>query len=85
MPDGRGLQRSRDCGSTSTAITTAVGHTGVHVTDDEPSSATVRCHDANGELYALSITRDPMTRASYDDDTSRATVEAWADTVPALA
>ncbi len=40
----------------ATAINTAIGETGVHVTDDDSFSATVRCHGTNGELYNVSVT-----------------------------
>ena len=69
----------------ATAINTAIGATAVHAEETDSFSATLKCHDASGELYTLTITRDRMTLASYEDDTIRATVEAWADTVPALA
>ncbi len=66
-------------------INTAIGHTGVHVTDDDSFSATVRCHDANGELYNLSFSRTAVTVSGYEADAILTAVEAWADAVPALA
>ena len=69
----------------ATAINTAIGETGVHVTDDDSFSATVRCHGANGELYNVAVTRTAVTVSGYEADAILATVEAWADAVPALA
>ena len=67
------------------ALATAMGGTAAHSTDDDTFSATLRCHDANGEVYTLRITRTRVTLSSYEDDAVRTTVEAWADAVPALA
>ena len=67
------------------ALATAMGGTAAHVTDDDSFSATLRCHDANGEVYTLRITRTRVTLSSYENDAIRTTVEAWADAVPALA
>ncbi len=64
----------------ATAINTAIGETCVHATDDDSFSATVRCHGANGELYNVAV-----TVSGYEADAILATVEAWADAVPALA
>jgi hypothetical protein len=69
----------------ATAINTAIGHTGVHVTDDDTFSATVKCHDANGELYNVAITRTAVTVSGYEADAILTVIEAWADSVPALA
>jgi hypothetical protein len=57
----------------------------VRDTENESFSATLRCHDANGELYNLTFTRDRVTLQSYSDDAIRTNVETWADTVAALA
>jgi hypothetical protein len=48
-------------------------------------STTLKCHDPNGELYTVNFARDQITITSYEDDAIRTRVEAWADTVPALA
>jgi hypothetical protein len=69
----------------ATAINTAIGHTGVHVTDDDTFSATVKCHDANGELYNVSFSRTAVTVSGYEADAILTAIEAWADSVPALA
>ena len=53
--------------------------------DKETYSATVKCHDPNGELYLVTFNRDKVTVTSYEDDAILAKVETWADTVPELA
>jgi hypothetical protein len=67
------------------AVTTAHGGTVFRDTDKELFSTTLRCHDPNGELYTVNFARDQITITSYEDDAIRTGVEAWADTVPALA
>ena len=48
-------------------------------------SATLKCHDPNGELFMVAFSRDQVTLTSYEDDAIRTKVETWADTVPELA
>ena len=67
------------------ALATAMGGTAAHVSDADTFQATVRCHDANGELYTVTIGRETVTVSSYSADAILAAVEAWADAVPALA
>ena len=67
------------------AVTTAHAGTAVHDPADDAFSATLRCHDANGELYMLNFSRDRVSLTSYSDEAIRTAVETWADTVPALA
>ncbi len=62
-----------------------MGGTAAHVTDSDSFSAVLQCHDANGEIYTLTLSRTRLTLSSYEDDAIRTTVEAWADAVPALA
>ncbi len=45
----------------------------------------LRCHDPSGELYYVTFTRDQVRVSSYSADAILAVIEAWADTVPALA
>jgi hypothetical protein len=66
-------------------LTAAHAGTPAHDAGDDSFSATLRCHDANGELYNLTFARDRVTLQSYSDDAIRTKVETWADTVPALA
>jgi uncharacterized beta-barrel protein YwiB (DUF1934 family) len=53
--------------------------------DKETFSATLKCHDANGEIYTVNFSRDQITITSYEDDAIRMNVETWADTIAALA
>ena len=85
VPDGRGLHRVVTTVPAATAITTAIGETGAHATDDDSFSATLKCHDANGELYNVSFSRTAVTVSGYTADAILTAVETWADTVPALA
>jgi hypothetical protein len=57
----------------------------VHEPSKDIFPATLKCHDANGELYNLTFSRDRITLQSYSDDAIRTKVETWADTVPQLA
>ena len=53
-----------------------------HLPGADLYTAIVKCHDPDGELYFLSITRDRLTLSSYMDDGIRERVDTWADTVP---
>ena len=53
--------------------------------ENETYSATIKCHDPNGELYMVTFSRDSVGLTTYSDDSIRTKVETWADTVPALA
>ena len=66
-------------------LATAHGGTATHDPDVDSYSATLRCHDANGELYFVNFSRDRLTVTSYSADAILAKVETWADSVPALA
>jgi hypothetical protein len=66
-------------------VTTAHTGTALHDAENDAFSATLRCHDANGELYMLNFSRTRVTLTSYADEAIRTAVETWADTVPALA
>ncbi|MFA5376264.1 MAG: hypothetical protein WC455_11020 [Dehalococcoidia bacterium] len=65
----------------------AAAHVGTIIHDPETDSysATIRCHDANGELYNVTLTRETMTVSSYSDDAILTRIETWADGVAALA
>ena len=67
------------------AIATAMGGTVVHETDSDSFSATVRCHDPNGEVYTVTVGREAVSVSSYSADAILAAVETWADGVDALA
>ena len=45
------------------ALATAMGGTAAHATDADSFSATVRCHDANGEVYTVSLGRGRGSRS----------------------
>ena len=68
-----------------TALATAHGGTAIRDTDNEAFSATLRCHDANGEIYMVNFSRQRISITSYSDDAIRTRIETWADTVAALA
>ena len=67
------------------AITAAHAGTPVHDEEADTYSATVKCHDPNGEIYMVTFSRGQVTLTSYSDDGIRTKVETWADRVPALA
>jgi hypothetical protein len=67
------------------AHSTAHGGTPVRDTEHETFSATLKCHDPNGELFNVTFSRNRVSLTSYSDDGIRIKVETWADTVPALA
>jgi hypothetical protein len=67
------------------ALTAAMGGTPVRDTENETYSCSIRCHDPNGEVYAVTLSRDRMRVSSYSDDAILARVETWADGKPALA
>jgi hypothetical protein len=69
----------------NTALATAHGGTAIRYTDNETYSATLKCLDANGEIYMVNVSRQRISITSYSDDGIRTKVETWADTVPALA
>ena len=65
----------------------ATAHTGtaIHDPDKDTFSATLRCHDPNGEIYYVNFARDRLSVTSYSDDAILAKVDTWADTVAGLA
>jgi hypothetical protein len=69
----------------NTALSTAHGGTPVRDTENETFSATLKCHDVNGELYMVNFSRGRVTLTSYSDEAIRTRVETWADSVAALA
>ncbi|MDO8871479.1 MAG: hypothetical protein Q7V05_01950 [Methanoregula sp.] len=78
-----------DAGATAiladTALSTAHGGTAVRDSDNETFSATLKCHDPNGELFMVNFGRERISLTSYSDEAIRTKVEDWADTVAALA
>ncbi|MFA4877052.1 MAG: hypothetical protein WC586_06530 [Methanoregula sp.] len=57
----------------------------IHDSDNDAFSATLKCHDPNGEIYLVNFSRERVTVTSYQDDAICTRVETWADTVAALA
>ena len=66
-------------------VSTAHGGSALHDAENDSFTATLRCHDANGELYLVNFSRQRVTLTSYSDEAIRTAVDTWADTVPALA
>jgi len=64
---------------------TAMGGGAYRDLDSEKFSASLKCHDPNGELYYVDFTRNRVRLSSYTDDLIQSKVETWADTVAALA
>jgi len=67
------------------ALATAMGGDAVRDFARESYSCQLKCNDPSGELYYVTFSRDAVRITSYEDDAIRTAVEAWADTVPALA
>lgn len=68
----------------NTANSTAHRGTPVRNADTDSFSATLKCHDPNGELYFVNFSRQQVSISSYEDDAIRTRIETWADGVPAL-
>ena len=66
-------------------LNTAHNGTPVHDAAKDTFSATLKCHDANGEIYMVTFGRQSVSLTSYSDDAIRTKLETWADTVAALA
>jgi hypothetical protein len=69
----------------NSANTTAHGGDVVRNPAGDTYAVTLKCHDPNGELYFVSLSRDRVTISSYEDDAIRTRIETWADGVTALA
>ena len=68
-----------------TALATAMGGDAIHVAEEDTFSATLKCHDASGEIYYVAFSRDQVRVSSYSDDAILTTIETWADTKTELA
>jgi len=66
-------------------ITAAMGGDPANQPEDETYTTSLRCHDPSGETYTVTFTRTEVRVTSYSDDAILAVIEAWADTIPALA
>ncbi|MEI7856843.1 MAG: hypothetical protein WCH85_04990 [Methanomicrobiales archaeon] len=67
-----------------TQMATTLGGTPYRDFENEKYAVTLRCRDANGELYYVNFSRDQVTLTSFSDDAIKSRVETWADTVSAL-
>lgn len=67
------------------ALQTAMGGTAIRDTEHESYSVAIKCHDPNGEVYYVTISRNSVRVSSYTDEGIRTKVETWADGVPDLA
>ncbi len=50
-----------------------------HLPSGDLFSALLKCHDADGEMYFLSLARDRLTLSSFKDDRIVKRVRKWAD------
>lgn len=66
-------------------LAAAMGGDPARDTEHERYLCSIRCHDPSGEIYYVTFSRDQVRISSYADDAIVGLVEAWADTVPALA
>jgi len=69
----------------NTANSTVHGGTPVHNEEGDSYSATLKCHDPNGELYFVNFSRQQVTISSFTDESIQTVIETWADGVTALA
>ena len=62
-----------------------MGGAGHRDTENESFSVTLKCRDANGELYNVVLGRTSVRLNSYSDDAIQNRVETWADGIAELA
>lgn len=67
------------------ALGTAMGGTPSHDSSDDRFSCTLKCHDPNGEIYLVTLTRDRIRLSSFEADSIRIALDTWADSVAILA
>lgn len=67
-----------------TQLPSAQGGIVVHDSKFDLYSATLKCHDVNGESYNVVFTREDVILAAYSDDSIRTKFETWANTVSSL-
>ena len=67
-----------------TQFITVKGGTAIHDQNFDTYSATLKCHDANDEIYYVVFTRDYVMLANYSDDSIRTGFKTWADSVASL-
>ena len=69
----------------NSANVTAHGGSVVRDEESDTYAVTLKCHDPNGEMFNVSLSRNRVTISSYADNAIRSRVETWADGVSALA
>ncbi|RQD81804.1 MAG: hypothetical protein D5R99_00955 [Methanocalculus sp. MSAO_Arc1] len=79
-----GMNAAVDALLADEALQAAIGGTPYRDNDRDTYSCQLRCRDPNGENYSLTFSRSVVRLTSYEDDAIKATVNDWADTVPAL-
>ncbi|KAF1078042.1 hypothetical protein [Methanogenium sp. MK-MG] len=60
-------------------LATAIGGTQSRDTGKDTFYCKLKCHDATGETYYVTLSRSNVRISSYADDAIRETVETWAD------
>ena len=68
----------------NTPLSTTQGGIAIHDSKFDIYSATLKCHDVNGENYYVVFTRDYVMLAAYSDDSIRTKFETWANTITSL-
>jgi hypothetical protein len=68
----------------NTQLATAQAGIAIHDSKFDLYSTTLKCHDANDEIYYVVFTRDYVMLANYSNDSIRTGFETWADTVVSL-
>ena len=66
-------------------LAAAIGGEPVRDAENDTFSCQLKCHDANGEIYYVTFSRETVRVSSYQDDAILSVVETWADTVTELA
>ena len=69
----------------SAPLATQHGDPCTHDPEIDTHSATIRCHDANGEIYSVNMSREHIDVMSYSYNAILAKVEAWVNGEAALA
>ena len=68
----------------NTQLAISQGGIAIHDSKFDIYSATLTCHNVNGENYNIVFTRDDVILAGYSDDSIRTKFETWANTVASL-
>jgi len=66
-------------------LRSAMGGSPSHDSSEDKFSCTLRCHDPNGEVYLVTLTREKIRLSSFEADSIRTSLETWADSVAILA